>query len=73
MKVLEMNGIQNPHDRVKFWHPENSDSFPEHLSTPTLIYYSPELVKRIKEHISGRPSYIINGQPCADDIRLAVL
>jgi hypothetical protein len=72
LKVLEINGIKNPHERVIFLSPENSEIFPDHFSTPGLIYYSPKLIRNIKDILKGRPAYIVSGQPCPDDIRLAV-
>jgi hypothetical protein len=72
LKVLEINGIKNPHERVIFLSPENSEIFPDHFSTPGLIYYSPKLIRNIKDMLKGRSAYIVSGQPCPDDIRLAV-
>lgn len=71
-KVLEMSGVASPQNRIRFMSPDNSHHFPEHFSTSGLIYYSPNSMRTIKNLVNGKNAYIINGQPCNDDIRQAV-
>ena len=37
-----------------------------------MIYYSPKLISQIKDSLRGKPAYIVSGNSCNDDIRLAV-
>lgn len=72
LKVLELNGVVDPSNRITFVHPENGSFFPDQFTTPSLIYYSPQIIKTIRSLVGDRHCYILNGAPCTDDIRLAV-
>ena len=72
MKVLEFNGIHDPSSRISFLYPENASIFPDQFTAPSLIYYSPNILKSIIDIVDERPAMIVSGFPCTDDIRLAV-
>lgn len=72
LKLLEVGGVENGEERLKVLVPENYNKFPEHFSLAKLAFYSPQLLKRIKQYIRGRPAYIVPCELGPEDLQLAV-
>ena len=71
-KVLEIGEVENPTSRFTIITPENYLKFPSHLSTSTLLLYSPQAIRRIKSLIHGKQSYIVPGIVSHEDIKLSI-
>ena len=72
LKLLEVGGITSTSSRVKILLPENSQRFPEHFSLAKLVLYSPKCLRKIREHLRGRPAVLIPGEVGMEDLALAV-
>ena len=45
--------------------------FPRHFSLSLLLLYSPRALRRIRNFVKGRPSYLVPGKIGGDALRLA--
>lgn len=73
VKILEVSGIQDPASRIHFLFPENAEKFETaELCLSANIYYSPEVMKKIRFLAEGKNAYIVNGYPSNYDLILAV-
>lgn len=72
LKLLEVGGVAAVHSRVKVMVPENAPRFPEHFSLAKLALYSPRLLRKIREHVRGRPAMLVPGDVGPEDLLLAV-
>lgn len=70
LKLLEVGGAST--SRVKVLVPENASRFPEHFSLAKQALYSPKLLRKIREHLRGRPACIVPGEVGVEDLQLAV-
>ena len=50
---------------------ENFRKFHGHYPLSKMILYSPDVIKRVKRLIGGRPAYIVPGFPSNDDIKIS--
>ena len=62
VSLLENIGIKNIEDRLHFFVPEASESFPSNYCLSKLIYFSPRLISEIKSLIKYKEAYIIPGE-----------
>jgi hypothetical protein len=73
LRLLEVGGVTGGvHSRVKVLVPENASRFPEHLSLAKQALYSPKLLRKIREHVRGRPAVLVPGDIGPEDLQLAV-
>jgi len=78
LKLLEVGGVGagssgGVHSRVKILVPENAPRFPEHFSLAKQSLYSPKLLRKIREHVRGRPAVLVPGEVVGpEDLQLAV-
>ena len=57
--------------RLFFVVPENMHRFPKHFSLSLLLLYSPRALRRIRNIVKGRASYLVPGKIGGDALRLA--
>ena len=62
VSLLESIGIKNIEDRLHFFVPEASESFPSNYCLSKLIYFSPRLISEIKSLVKYKEAYIIPGE-----------
>ena len=62
VSLLENIGIKNIEDRLHFFVPEASESFPSNYCLSKLIYFSPRLISEIKSLVKYKEAYIIPGE-----------
>ena len=62
VSLLENIGIKNIEDRLHFFVPEASESFPSNYCLSKLIYFSPRLISEIKSLVKYKEAYLIPGE-----------
>lgn len=59
IKLLKLKNIKDVESRLCFVYPENCDRFPDFFSLSSLILYSPNCMRFIKDYIRNRTAYIL--------------